>query len=94
MPGALSVPDKKLVADLLFGVLKRGDVLVSDIAGALSEGNTLDSTEVRLTNAMKWFDYAGLDDAMQKSVFGTFCGSNRAKIMEPLRASSGMDRAG
>jgi len=72
MPGALSVPDKKLVADLLFGVLKRGDVLVSDIAGALSEGNTLDSTEVRLTNAMKWFDYAGLDDAIQKRVFGIF----------------------
>ena len=96
MSGALSVPDKKLVADLLFGVLKGGDVLVSDIAGALSEGNTLDSTEVRLTNAMKWFDYAGLDDAMQKSVFGIFSdpyslavdesdiGKEQAKSMEGL----------
>ena len=92
----LSVPDKKLVADLLFGMLKGGDVLVSDIARALNEGNTLDSTEVRLTSAMKRFDYAGLDDAIQKRVFGIFSdpyslavdesdiGKEQAKSMEGL----------
>lgn len=67
-----TLPEKKLVADLLWGLLKGGKVFVSDIARALHERNTLDSTEVRLTNGIKTFNYAKLDDAIAKRVFSVF----------------------
>ncbi len=55
-----TLPEKKLVADLLWGFLKGGKVFASDIARALHERNTLDSTEVRLTNGIKTFSYGKL----------------------------------
>ncbi len=67
-----SIPEKKLVADLLWGLLGGGSVFVSDIARGLHEENTLDSTEVRLTKAIQTFDYAKLDDAIAERVFSVF----------------------
>lgn len=68
----MSVPEKKLISDLLFGVLKGGDVLVSDIARALKGKRRLDYVEIRLTRGMAGFDYGKLDEGIQERVFRIF----------------------
>lgn len=62
------IPEKKLVRDLLWGTLKSGSLLISDIARSLEEKNTLDSTEVRLTNGIRRFDHRRLSDRIAERI--------------------------
>ena len=66
-----SMPEKKFCFDMVWGILKGGDVLVSDVARAIDE-RILDSTEKRLTRQLKRFCYSALDDAVMKRAFSVF----------------------
>ena len=65
------MPEKKFCFDMVWGILKGGDVLVSDVARAIDE-RILDSTEKRLTRQLKRFCYSALDDAVMKRAFSVF----------------------
>lgn len=68
----LSVPERKGIYDLLWGLLKGGELRLSSMARALSEPNTLDSTEVRLSNFVSRFPPGLLDDAIVDRVMAVF----------------------
>lgn len=67
-----SVPDKKLVADLIWGTLSSGSLLISDIARKLHEANTLSNTENRLTRRIRDFDYEKLYEGIASRAFSIF----------------------
>lgn len=67
-----SVPDKKLVADLMWGILSSGCILISDIARKLHEENSLSNIENRLTRRIRDFDFEKLYDRICLRIFNIF----------------------
>lgn len=67
-----SVPDKKLVADLMWGTLSSGSILISDIARNLHEENSLDAVEHRISKRMKNFDFEKLYAGIVERAFTIF----------------------
>ena len=67
----LSLPEKKFCFDMVWGILRGGNVLVPDISRAIGEA-LLDSTEKRLERQLKRFCYSALDDAVMERVFSVF----------------------
>lgn len=67
-----SVPDKKLVADLMWGTLSSGCILISDIARNLHEENSLSNIENRLTRRIRNFDFEKLYAGIAERAFTIF----------------------
>ncbi len=67
-----SIPDKKLISDLMWGTLSSGCLLISDIARKKHEENTLSNIENRLTRRMREFDYERLYDRIESRAFSIF----------------------
>lgn len=58
--------ESKLILDLVWGTLKSGSILISEIARALNENKLLIHTEVRLTNALCKYDLTKLIPCIQE----------------------------
>ncbi|MDD4154385.1 MAG: transposase [Bacilli bacterium] len=61
----LNKSQKKCMLDLIWGILKTGSIMISEIARALNESQPLIYTEMRLTNHLVKDDYIPAREALQ-----------------------------
>ena len=62
----LQKPDKKFVADILYGIEKSGSILFSDIARALNEDNKLKNTVERLCDRCNYLSDESIEKIKEK----------------------------